>query len=128
MAKDASAKPGTLLENVIIFTKQMELLASFYREALEIGPFEHSPGHMGCQIGEIYFGFDEVNEDEAGFSGKHLGVSLWFTVDDIEATFERLVDMGAELRYPPTPKPWGAILASVYDPDGNILGLTQRHN
>jgi hypothetical protein len=23
-------------------------------------------------------------------------------------------------------QPWGALLAAVYDPDGNIVGLTQR--
>jgi hypothetical protein len=30
------------------------------------------------------------------------------------------------LRYPPTRKPWGALLASLYDPDGNMVGLAQR--
>ena len=51
------ATRGTLLETVIIFTAQMEELARFYCEALDIGPFEQSPDHMGCRLGDIYFGF-----------------------------------------------------------------------
>jgi uncharacterized glyoxalase superfamily protein PhnB len=47
-------------------------------------------------------------------------------VDDLQATFERLVALGATVRYPPTRKPWGAELAAVYDLDGNLLGLAQR--
>ena len=46
------------LETVIVFTGQMEALASFYAEGLGIGPFERQPGHLGCQLGSVYFGFD----------------------------------------------------------------------
>ena len=52
---------GTLLETVIVFTTRMEELARFYQEALGIGPFERSPRHMGCRLGALYFGFDEVD-------------------------------------------------------------------
>jgi len=114
---------GTRLDTVIIFTPRMEALASFYRKALDIGPYDQSPGHLGCRVGSVYFGFDQV--EEAG-QGSDSRITLWFTVDDIEATFERLVGMGAKVRYPPTEKPWGALLAAVYDPDGNLLGLSQR--
>jgi predicted enzyme related to lactoylglutathione lyase len=55
-------------------------------------------------------------------------VTLWFTVDDIQATFDRLVALGARVRYPPSQKPWGGYLACVYDPDGNMLGLSQRQS
>ena len=114
---------GTWLETVIIFTAQMEELATFYEAALEIGPYEQSPGHLGCQVGPVYFGFDQVADGEAS---PRMGPTLWFTVDDIDETFDRLVKMGAEIKYPPTEKPWGAVLAAVHDPDGNLLGLSQR--
>jgi predicted enzyme related to lactoylglutathione lyase len=113
---------GTQLETVIIFTGQMENLASFYQEGLRLGPFE-SPGHLGQRVEPVYLGFDQDDEAEAGSGG---GATLWFTVDDLQATFDRLVAMGAEVRYPPTEKPWGACLACVYDLDGNVLGLVQR--
>jgi len=122
VATASNIEQGTRLETVIIFTEQMEELARFYEEALGIGPFERSPRHLGCQVGAVYLGFDQVDEVDGGKGG----VTLWFTVDDIQARFDQLVQMGAEVRYPPTRKPWGALLAAVYDPDGNMLGLSQR--
>ena len=47
-------------------------------------------------------------------------------VEDIEATFNQLKESGAEVKYAPTKKPWGAVLAALHDPDGNVFGLTQR--
>lgn len=116
-------REGTRLGTVIIFTSRMEELARFYHEGLGLGPYESSPNHLGQQLGPIYFGFDQVERDPRGTDAR---VTLWFTVDDLQETFERLVSMGAEVGFPPTPKPWGAVLASVYDPDGNLLGLAQR--
>jgi predicted enzyme related to lactoylglutathione lyase len=114
---------GTSLDTAIIFTGQMEALARFYGEALGIGPFERSPGHMGCRVGDVYFGFDQVEGATGNAEG---GATLWFTVDDLQATFDRAIAMGAGIKLPPTDKPWGARIASVYDPDGNLLGLAQR--
>jgi len=113
---------GSQLETVIIFTKRMEDLARFYQEGLGLGPYDSSPGHLGQRLGNIYFGFDQLDELEECVGG----VTLWFTVDDIQAKFDRLVDLGAKVRYEPTPKPWGALLASLHDLDGNIFGLSQR--
>jgi predicted enzyme related to lactoylglutathione lyase len=110
------------LETVIIFTERMEELADFYQAALGLGPFERSANHLGQQVGHVYFGFDQV---ETAKGGSRSGATLWFTVDGIQATFDGLVAMGAEVRYPPTRKPWGGLLACVYDPDGNLLGLSQ---
>lgn len=112
---------GTALDTVIIFTTRMEELAHFYQEALELGEFNLSSGHMGLQAGPVYLGFDQVEKREAGG-----GTTLWFTVDEIEATFDRLVKMGTRVGYPPTRKPWGGYLAALYDPDGNMIGLSQR--
>ena len=111
------------LETVIIFTARMQALAEFYRAAFELGPYTPSPGHLGQPVGPVYLGFDE--HPEAG-AGSDQRVTLWFTVDDLQASYDRLVGLGATARYPPTEKPWGARLAAVYDPDGNMIGLSQR--
>lgn len=115
------ANSGAALETVIIFTTRMEALASFYQQGFELGEFNLSPGHLGLQAGPVYLGFDQVEEAPPGG-----GVTLWFTVDDIQASFERLQRLGAQVKYPPTRKPWGATLAALYDPEGNLIGLSQR--
>jgi catechol 2,3-dioxygenase-like lactoylglutathione lyase family enzyme len=103
----------------------MQELADFYRKGLDLGEYQSSPDHLGQMVGPVYLGFDQV---EVGASGDRAsqGATLWFTVDDLQATFEHLVSLGARVRYSPTEKPWGATLASVYDPDGNLVGLAQR--
>lgn len=121
MAPQTEAMSGTALETAIIFTPRMEELARFYQKALQLGDFNRSPGHIGMQVGPVYLGFDQDEEASSG-----AGMTLWFTVDDIQMAFDRLVDMGAEVRYPPSKKPWGGFLAAVYDPDGNMLGISQR--
>lgn len=112
---------STALETIIIFSPNHSQLADFYQRGFILGEANHSPRHIGFQVGPIYLGFDE---SEAMPEGNR--VSLWFTVEDLHASFKRLVDLGAEVRYPPTKKTWGGMLASVYDPEGNLIGLSQR--
>lgn len=123
MTDRETKQQGTALETVIVFTERMEMLAAFYQQALGLGSYDRLPGHMGQQVGPVYLGFDQA--ENAG-TGRASGVTLWFTVGDLQATYDRAVSLGAEVRYPPTQKPWGAILAAVYDPDGNMMGLSQR--
>jgi predicted enzyme related to lactoylglutathione lyase len=123
MEKEQEAVPGAALETVIIYTERMEELAGFYQEAFQLGTYEDSPRHMGQQVGPVYLGLDQIEE---ATGSERTGVTLWFTVDNLQVAFERLLAMGARVRYPPTCKPWGAFLAAVYDPDGNMIGLSQR--
>ncbi|MFC2078888.1 VOC family protein [Candidatus Bipolaricaulota bacterium] len=116
---------GPSLDTVVIFTSRMKELAEFYKQGLGIGPFQESPQHLGCLVGSVYLGFDQVDDDSSDGRGTR-GAAVWFTVDDIHASFDRLVDAGATVRYSPTKKPWGAVLASLEDPDGNIFGISQR--
>jgi predicted enzyme related to lactoylglutathione lyase len=54
-------------------------------------------------------------------------VSIWFRVADIQATFERLVHLGATVKYAPTEEESpGEILAMVYDPESNLIGLISQ--
>lgn len=114
---------GTALETVIIYTRDMHRLARWYETQLELEPFVAAPGHLGQRVGSVYLGFDEVEEPATAWPG---AVHTWFTVDDLDVTFERMVTAGAPVRFAPTEKPWGARLAAVHDPDGNVVGLSQR--
>lgn len=110
------------LDTAIIFTTRMDVLANFYSVGLELGEPNLSPGHIGFQVGQLYLGFDQVDEAWASPGA----VTLWFRVDDVQAAFDRLVAAGAEVRYAPAEKPWGDVLVAVCDPDGNLIGLSQR--
>ena len=114
---------NAVLQTVIIQTSKMETLAEFYAQGLELGEAVATGGdHLGFPLPNLYFGFDKVDRAPEP-SGT---ISLWFEVNDIEATFKRFEASGARVQYPPTKKPWGAMLAAIYDPDGNLFGISQR--
>jgi predicted enzyme related to lactoylglutathione lyase len=118
-----SNSTNAILQTVIIQTGQMVEMAEFYTHGLELDEAAATGAdHLGFPLPNLYFGFDLVEEvpDPSG------AISLWFEVEDIEASFKRFDEMGAKVKYPPTEKPWGAVLAALYDPDGNLFGLSQR--
>jgi len=120
---ETSNSTNAILQTVIIQTGQLAKLADFYARSLELGEAAATGGdHLGFPLPNLYFGFDQV-DDVPEPSGV---VSLWFEVEDIEASFKRFEGLGARVKYPPTKKPWGAVLAALYDPDGNVFGLSQR--
>lgn len=114
----------TILDTIIIRTTRMRKLAEFYKSGLHLqNPKSQGDNHLGFQLPTIYLGFDKVDTDQFTHPG---AISLWFRVDNINETFRRFKELGAKVKYPPTKKPWGDILAAVFDPDGNIIGLAQR--
>jgi predicted enzyme related to lactoylglutathione lyase len=121
--EESKNSTNAILQTVIIQTRQMQVMAEFYAYGLELGTAQATGGdHLGYSLPNLYFGFDQVEEVPPP-SGV---ISLWFEVDDIEATFKRFEESSARISYPPTKKPWGAVLAALYDPDGNLFGISQR--
>lgn len=100
----------------------MEILADFYGRGLGLGEAQATgEDHLGFSLPNLYLGFDWVENIPAATET----ISIWFEVDDIELVFERFVKLGAGVKYPPSKKPWGGFLAALYDPDGNLFGLSQ---
>ncbi|HEY44056.1 MAG TPA: hypothetical protein G4O11_08755 [Anaerolineae bacterium] len=119
-----NGKSTTILHTIIIKTKKIKELAQFYGQGLDLDEaISFGVDHVGFTLPNVYFGFDLVGEGDVVSPG---AMSAWFEVDDLQATFTKFEGLGAVVIYPPTKKPWGAILASLYDPDGNVFGLAQR--
>ena len=115
---------NAVIDTVIIQTMRMQELVEFYQMGFGLSsPQPFGDDHLGFQLSGVYLGFDQVLE----IQGKTPGaVSAWFRVDDLQTTFDRLVALGATIKYAPVEKPWGDQLAAVFDPDGNLIGLSQR--
>src|SRR6476469_5732213 len=76
-----------------------------------------------------YVGFDVAGQHigllpGGGPQGLTSPVAYWH-VDDIEATLAAVTAAGATVKDPPNEVGGGRVVASVIDPDGNILGLIQ---
>jgi predicted enzyme related to lactoylglutathione lyase len=64
----------------------------------------------------------------AGSSGRPAGAVVYWQVDDVTASVERLVALGATVYEGPVERGPGFTTASVTDPFGNILGVMyNRH-
>jgi uncharacterized glyoxalase superfamily protein PhnB len=51
--------------------------------------------------------------------------SVHFQTDDLDATFAKLRDSGAEIVQEPTEQPWGTRDLAVRDPSGNLVRIDQ---
>jgi predicted enzyme related to lactoylglutathione lyase len=89
-------------------------------------PTPEQPAYVEFRIGDDEDEFGIINRayaPKAMQPGPGGAILLWH-VDDIDATFTRLLEMGATEYDPITPRgDSGFVTASVVDPFGNILGI-----
>lgn len=107
---------------VSLNTNDVIRLADFYKQLLGIDNGSDDPWHQVLLEGEPSL---TVYNDGTRRNNLNQNISLAFTVDDVEAAYLRLLDMGTEILEPPTRRPWGAINMSFRDPDGNTLYFRQ---
>jgi uncharacterized glyoxalase superfamily protein PhnB len=69
----------------------------------------------------------ERDGDTIGISRRADGAddrfATWVYVDDVDATFAALTAAGASEVAAPSDRPWGERVATVRDPDGNLVHL-----
>jgi predicted enzyme related to lactoylglutathione lyase len=114
------------------WTDDMEAAARWYAELLGVEPYFQRPGPDG-RPAYVEFRIGDY-EDELGLVDRRFapagaptqpgGAVTYWHVDDIAATFEKLLAMGAREYQPITPRgDKGFVTAAVVDPFGNVLGI-----
>ena len=56
--------------------------------------------------------------------GRPSGITL--LVPDLEAVYRSLSDKAVRFSRPPTREPWGGLMTSFFDPDGNEISLLEE--
>jgi predicted RNase H-like nuclease/predicted enzyme related to lactoylglutathione lyase len=108
---------------VALRVSDLERSARFYRDAIGV-PLE--PGRGADELHLEYSWREGAYLHFALFAGEPTrGAWVTFHVDDLDAAHERAVTAGAEVVEPPHDEPWGRT-AAYHDPDGTIVGLTER--
>ncbi|WP_152361924.1 VOC family protein [Microlunatus speluncae] len=112
------------------FADDIEEAARWYAELLGIEPYyrfpepPEKPAYLEFRIGD--------SEDELGFIDRRYaknqdrtpgGAVVYWHVDDLEGTLQRLKEHGATEYQPLTERGSGFNTAQVVDPFGNILGV-----
>jgi predicted enzyme related to lactoylglutathione lyase len=126
------ADAGSLRGVATISFYAADLMAAkqWYTELLGVGPYFERPKEGPTAYIEFRFGDyqDELGIIDSKYAPKGTatgpgGAVVYWHVDDVAATLEKLKAMGAKEYEPITPREEGFITASVLDPFGNILGI-----
>jgi predicted enzyme related to lactoylglutathione lyase len=121
---------------ITYWADDMPAATRWYAELLGVEPYfarpvDGPPVYVEFRIGDYQaeLGLLDRRFAPQGAATTPGGVVMNWHVDDIEATFGRLLSMGATEYQPITPMPpppepaSGFVIASVVDPFGNILGI-----
>lgn len=102
---------------------------AWYTEMLGVEPYfvrelDGVPAYLEFRVGDYQHELGIIDRRFAGDSaGRPGGAVTYWAVDDIDATFERLLALGATVHRKPTAYGPGFVAASVVDPFGNLLGV-----
>lgn len=110
----------TGLKAVIYPVKNLEESKALFERLLGVAPTVDSPYYVGFDIAGEHLGLDP-NGHSHGLVG---AVATWL-VENIEDSLQSLIDSGAEVHQTISDVGGGALMASVKDSNGNIIGLMQ---
>jgi predicted enzyme related to lactoylglutathione lyase len=113
------------LATVSFWAADLAAAKKWYAELLGIEPYFERPGYAEFRLGDYQHELGLIDSRYApdpSATGPSGAVVYWH-VDDVTATLEKLRSMGANEHEPPTDRGAGFITASVVDPFGNILGI-----
>ncbi|RAV05154.1 glyoxalase/bleomycin resistance/extradiol dioxygenase family protein [Paenibacillus sp. YN15] len=107
-----------MIGEVSLLTNDVIALANFYKTILQIDNGSNDPVHQFI----ITEGTALTIYNDGIHRAKHnSNIALAFTVDNVDAEYERLKNNQVEIIEPPTTRPWGARNMHFVDPDGNHI-------
>ncbi|MBM7857381.1 putative enzyme related to lactoylglutathione lyase [Lentzea nigeriaca] len=118
------------MSTVTFYADDVEEARAWYAAFLGIEAYFEGRTPDG-QLGYVEFRVGDY-QAELGLLQKRLevtpsdgpsGAILYWAVDDLEATFARLHELGAKTHDEPRVRGEGFVTASVVDPFGNIIGI-----
>ena len=118
------------LTTVSFYADDLEAASRWYAEFLAVEPYFRVPGYIEFRIGdyEDELGIIDREYAPAGAGYGPGGEIVFWHVDDLAATVDRLISLGATEYEPIKDRGHGFVTASVVDPFGNVLGvMTNPH-
>lgn len=103
---------------VCLQTNDVVRLANFYKTLFNIDNGSDDNVHQFIISEETTL---TVYNDGKPHTENSQNICLAFTVDNVDAEYERLKSMRAKINEPPTLRPWGAKNMSFFDPDNNLI-------
>ncbi|RAW00825.1 VOC family protein [Pseudochryseolinea flava] len=117
------------LTTLNFFAADHSVAVAWYTKFLGFAPNFERPGYAEFRIGDFKHEFGIIDARFApGTNGTPGGAIMYWHVDDLEGTLEKLIALGATPFEKIMKRGEGFITASVVDPFGNVLGIMyNRH-
>lgn len=108
-----------------VASKDPEAMAKFLREVFE-WELETQPGQSFSAIQTGWSDDIRVAGSLLGLPNAPMGyVAVFVRVHDLDATVERAVERGAQVRVPRRRTPEGTDIAIIAHPEGQVFGVVQ---
>ena len=122
------------IATVSFYADDLTAAGAWYAELFGVDPYfafppaPEQPAYLEFRIGddEDELGLIDRRYAPSGAADPPGGAVVFWHVDDLPATAQRLRDLGAVEYEPITPRSAGFVTASFVDPFGNVLGI--MHN
>jgi predicted enzyme related to lactoylglutathione lyase len=113
------------LTTVSLWAADLAAAKEWYAELLGIDPYFERPGYAEFRLGDYQheLGLIDSRYAPGGSATGPGGAIVYWHVDDVAASFDKLLSMGAKEYEAPTDRGHGFVTASVVDPFGNVLGV-----
>ncbi|MEU7896277.1 VOC family protein [Nonomuraea sp. NPDC049152] len=108
------------VKTIIYPVKDLAKAKAIYSALLGVQPYMDEPYYVGFSVEGQDLGLDPQGHKK----GMTAPVAYWH-VDDIKAAVQGLLDAGAHALQEVKDVGKGKLIASVTDPDGNVVGLIQ---
>jgi predicted enzyme related to lactoylglutathione lyase len=113
------------VNGVIIWTENLDRLNEFYTQTMGLKPHSIRPNFVNFEWGDMRFSIGSHAEVK-GQTAEPYRIMINFYVTDIQIAYQTLKDRGVEFTRPPEQEHWGGWVATLLDPDGNMLQLLQQ--
>ncbi|WP_138444683.1 VOC family protein [Sinomonas susongensis] len=111
-----------------VITQNVDRMAAFYELVTGVTASRPAPVFAELITPTATFAIGDVSTVPAFAPGAaeaaaNRSAIFEFLVDDVDAEFDRLTDLGLETVTAPALMPWGNRVFFLRDPDGNLIGL-----
>jgi predicted enzyme related to lactoylglutathione lyase len=110
------------LRTCIYRVKDLEAAKTWYTKILDMPPYFDEPFYVGYEVSGYELGlmpFEGENTEGPSSDNIHI----YWGVEDVQASYQRLIDLGATTDEAPNNVGGEIIVATLKDPWGNIFGI-----
>ncbi len=107
------------LRTVVYRVPELASARKWYAATLGIQPYFDEPFYVGFNVAGYELGLVPLGDQE-------LGSTTYWGVENIESAFEKLLSQGAKVKEPIKNVGDGIKVASLTDPDGNLVGIIEN--